>query len=151
MNSFCGSGAPPELSLVSLYSASSDCYLFTLKFDSLPSKNEAACGSSVTKEIPFCSASCGFTDRKLQVFLWGLEVTFINFFSSLLMSQPQSWEQWKVGLFSRMLLLGRTDTIIITFLFPFSCWVHYALYSPHKDFFYLSEFPCPTLYVLELI
>ena len=64
-----GSGVLLGLSLVSLYSASSESHLYTLSFDPILSVHEAACGSSVTKEITLCSASCSFMERKLQVLL----------------------------------------------------------------------------------
>lgn len=135
-SSSCASGVPLEL--VSLYSASSGSQLFAPRFDSLLWMQEAACGSSVTKEITSCSASCHFMDRRLQMFLWGLAIMFIKkkIFFPLLMSQPHSRKQWKVGLVSRMLLLDQTDTIIITFLFPFSCWVN-PLYSLYTETFLL--------------
>lgn len=102
MNSLCGSGI--LLELISLYSSSSGSHLFAPRFprfDSLVWMHEAACGFSVTKEITLCSTSCSFMGRKLQVLLWSLVITFVKKkkMFPLLMSQPQSWKQWKVGLF----------------------------------------------------
>lgn len=145
--------------LASFYSTSSDTYLFTLRFDSVLSMYEAAYGFSVAKEITLCLfLAVLWTENygsSFEVQLWHSSVLFclvcLFVCLSFLISQPQSWEQWKVGLFSRMLILDHTDTIIITFLFPFSCWVHHTPHTLYKDFFNLSEFQSPASYVLGLL